>query len=654
VAIEAFARPNAGVHDGDFPYRKYAGVVLDEPLAAGENVVFRLSDMRMQTYEENVFNLRVAVLAGETDVVGYVGDATWSVGGGALDRLRVVAPTVVEAGERVDCRIVGLDEFENRAGERVSPDTLSLDHEGVEFEEIRSEGMYLVARGVHFPESGVYYLPFEADQNGGVRGRSNPIVVREKVDERIFWGDIHQHAYYNDGRNTPEESYHYARYTSLLDFGAVTPHSSEWVDWDELREATERFDTGEFSTLFGYEQGSASPASSAEVNIYHLNGDVESLRERLGRSVDGLADVPREALEEINGESMILPHAHSGGSPDEEAIRDWPEVMRSVEVCSVHGVFDEFYERWVTDGRRIGVNGGGDVHMTRMGHSKVGYHYVNVNGLTGLRATENTRGSIWEGYRDRKTYGVTGHERIFLEFRIDGQSTGSVLPPDGERHIEVSVAGTAPILRVDLVKNGDVYRRYRPDPGSADRLRLAWTDSVRGRRANESTTEGTIAQDGSDLRLEGTIHPSYVVTTRYREEDGDIAFRSNGYSGVTNGVLLSGADDGRLDFEIRDVRRGTELLDERFAIPLGESHVAFTRPFSQLADESPDSLSVPRFTLDVDWVDSDWPQRVDLAWNDVGGSEDHYYVRVEQVDGNVAWSSPIWFDAGRQGRVPLE
>lgn len=40
-------------------------------------------------------------------------------------------------------------------------------------------------------------------------------------------------------------------------------------------------------------------------------------------------------------------------------------------------------------------------------------------------------------------------------------------------------------------------------------------------------------------------------------------------------------------------------------------------------------------------------ETVSLAYTDTepadGGSTEYYYVRIEQSDGNVAWSSPIWF-----------
>ena len=51
---------------------------------------------------------------------------------------------------------------------------------------------------------------------------------------------------------------------------------------------------------------------------------------------------------------------------------------------------------------------------------------------------------------------------------------------------------------------------------------------------------------------------------------------------------------------------------------------------------------LPEFALDVDWVDPAWPKVVQIEW-DVAEPAMYYYVRLEQIDGAVAWSSPVWF-----------
>ena len=50
------------------------------------------------------------------------------------------------------------------------------------------------------------------------------------------------------------------------------------------------------------------------------------------------------------------------------------------------------------------------------------------------------------------------------------------------------------------------------------------------------------------------------------------------------------------------------------------------------------------FTLDCELVDPQGPLDVDFTYIDrqLLKTGDYYYLRVEQLDGNKAWSSPVW------------
>ena len=128
-----------------------------------------------------------------------------------------------------------------------------------------------------------------------------------------------------------------------------------------------------------------------------------------------------------------------------------------------------------------------------------------------------------------------------------------------------------------------------------------------------------------------------------------MVFRSNGYSGTTRGVILRVADapETPLSFEIHDEHLERQVLDETFEIPLSEPHVRIRR-LLDLGGPDPHRLFSrephhPELTLDVDWIDPRWPRVVQTEWEDTGQAGDWYFVRIEQLDGNIAWSSPVWF-----------
>jgi hypothetical protein len=111
-----------------------------------------------------------------------------------------------------------------------------------------------------------------------------------------------------------------------------------------------------------------------------------------------------------------------------------------------------------------------------------------------------------------------------------------------------------------------------------------------------------------------------------------------------------------LRFEIHDVRLEKPVLEAVFAVQLEGDHVRIYRTMD--ADEVVRFGFVkpprhPQFYLEADWVDPMWPRTVCLDWQDDDDSSAYYTVRVEQVDGNIAWSSPVWrLDTAPAGDVP--
>jgi len=67
---------------------------------------------------------------------------------------------------------------------------------------------------------------------------------------------------------------------------------------------------------------------------------------------------------------------------------------------------------------------------------------------------------------DRRVYGTTQPHRPLVSLRIDGVGVGEagstveLSAADAERQVTVEVAGTNPVERVTVVKNGEAWREY--------------------------------------------------------------------------------------------------------------------------------------------------------------------------------------------------
>lgn len=700
-AIEPRTYPGAKVHGPGsfFPYRRYAAIGLPDGAQPGARFVFRFFAVSAQTYEEMPFNLRFAIVRGEADqVIGYLGDAFYRIVGDSASALRVVAPTCVQVGEAFDCRIVVLDCYGNKSG--VQLDGLGFDLQSMEGPAplLPSDDAVVydpawrrhTAHGLVCPAEGVCYL--RACVRGSepkIVGVSNPIVARNEWKERVQWGDVHQHAYYGDGRGTPAANYEYAISTSCLDFCSVAPHQEAvfapgWshvpeappqTGWEEMIEAVDKYNGDELVTILGSEAGSLARVA-AHMNAYYLDHRNRPEMERIAGRWWELPERPHlesyvqylDELERSMGEFLLLPHAHARGGPAMFDLPTRPAYQTNVEICSVHGVFEEFYARWLEYGHYVGVHGSGDNHMTSTGAGNPGWHYPNTNGLAAAWGMSHSRRAIWDAIRDRKTYAVTGNQRIFLDVVMAGERAGSIVVGDTAQHgraprtLSVEAAGTAPVMRIDVLRNGKVVHAVRPELRDHRVLRIVWTDDWNSRRVDDSLTVGVIAldRDGA-LSVVAPIH-AYHRTDALEEQDGAIAFRSNGYSGITRGLLArasAGGGPGATDpetllFHIDDMHLGRFVLCERMAIPLKEASMRVVRPLEvdarfvrPLFTREPHR---PRFTLEVDWVDLNWPEVLSLEWTDCDVSPAYYTVRVEQIDGNIAWSSPIWFLDRHPGR----
>lgn len=680
-----FARPDAKVHGPGsfFPYRRYAGIRLPHGAQPGAEFTFTFDQVTMQTYEETLFNLRFAILK-EDEVVGYLGDAFYEVTGGSPAFLRVIVPTCVEVDEPFDGTIIVCDRYGNKSGDPLGE--LSFEAEGdagpasISLGEVAYQAgrRRHILRGVTCHREGTYYVHARICGMPSIAGKSNPIVARDHWVERIYWGDVHQHAYYADGRGTPAANYEYAISTSCLDFCSVAPHqesifSPAWLHipspvqkgWEELVAAAEAYNGDDLVTILGSEADGLGPVAG-HMNSYYLDVSNRPELERLGiqrRYVYGGSRLESyeqylAELERSEGEYLLLPHAHARGGPGRFDLPPRPAYQTNVEICSVHGVFEECYLRWLEHGHFVGVHGSGDNHMTSTGNGAPGYHYPNTNGLAGAFAPGRTRRGVWDAFKGRRTYAVTGNQRIYLLFSVDNHAMGSVVANrGGPRTIRIEVAGTASVMKVELFRNNQMVHTFRPQVDGHRHLRVTWTDSWNSRRVDDSLTTGRISLPDGLLSVVSCLNV-YHPTDVFVERDGGIDFRSNGYSGITRGAILrvSGGGDV-LHYEINDTHLEKRTLKETFVVPLSDEHTRLTRRLEVeerfVRPNFTRDPHHPEFVLDVDWVDPDGPQTVELEWQDPDVSSGYYTVRVEQIDGNIAWSSPVWFlDERPDGDLP--
>ena len=496
-----------------------------------------------------------------------------------------------------------------------------------------------------------------------------------------YYGDLHAHCEIGYGQGSVEDAYANAR--RQLDFASVTAHwqwpdipdgdarLANYVAWhrggfaraaagwphllDVTREVTEE---GRFVAYPGFEWHSCR---YGDHNVYYKEprgglleaGDLPDLRRQLA------------ALAATGLPGFLIPH-HIGYAQGSRGA-NWdafdPALTPVVEIVSMHGVAESddapspyllpmgprsgtgTMQQGLARGLVFGVMGSTDHHG--------GFPGSYGCGRAAVWARDLTREGIWDAIAARRTYALTG-DRIQLAFAVNGRPMGSLLPHSAERDIEVSVVGGGALDYVEVLHNNRTIHRWNGGdvPPGAGRepvkilLEMGWgpvgeavdwqvsLEPVGARilsceprfRAPEVITidqaTGPVKATGEwRLAGEGRVE----ITTRTRGNP-------NGTTSETQAFCLE--IDANAGAGIRAVINGRPVfvtVDQLLAGPVVGYLGGFRTPAYSF------HRAAPRREYACDFS---------LAHRQESDRRDWYYARVRQKNGQWAWSSPVWVEAG--------
>jgi hypothetical protein len=272
-----------------------------------------------------------------------------------------------------------------------------------------------------------------------------------------------------------------------------------------------------------------------------------------------------------------------------------------------------------------------------------------TNGLTGVYAQGKSRNDIWNGMYERRTFAVTGHINALLSFYVNGEFMGGSLQRGAsEAKVTARISGTQPILRVDLLKNSKVINSIYPTRNHGRLLRVIWGDNVYQRRAAEGMTSGELKPGAGTLVLKQTVNLDQAFEKVWQDGSG-IKWRTAAVSNDRDGFIadISGVDGGTLSFHLDDSNH-MGVFDVK--IPLEQLKRDGYFAWSKRGDERVKHAYMakmgvaPTFFVECELVDTEGPMDVDFNYEDRNPPKpgDYYYLRMEQLDTNKAWSSPVW------------
>ncbi len=496
----------------------------------------------------------------------------------------------------------------------------------------------------------------------------------------LYWGDIHNHNELGYGIGSLARSYDIAR--SHLDFYAFTPHA-QFADgrapqgydivnahWEDIQKAAaENNEPGTFTSFLAHEWHSSA---WGHVHVVCFD-DYQPLH--FAKSLADLQAYYRTK------KAILVPHhiAYVDGV-------DWElfdgALSPIVEIFSEHGCSERDFgpfpmlghsggpgparftaQHGLALGRRFGFVAGTDNHDGYPG----GYGF----GLTGVRAEANTREAIFDGILNRRTIAATG-DRIDVDLNAGDFGMGSVVAGGSAQDLRFEVVGWDFIKLVELVRNNVPVFGQTPDYASAAvggeqtyRLRLEWGwGPMKGFMIFD--WEGALAVEDGEIQAVMPCFSSDPFDEHRRkrilEQDasrcrwqsctsrgGMFASRNTFSAHSANDALcleVRGSEATRIEIDLHCQTRQSLFatsVDWSTANNFSDQKRTFT--IGELLDGSqgfrmekvPASVKMHRAVPEAFYTMSREYRRPD---NDDG----FYYLRVTQENGQMAWSSPIWFE----------
>lgn len=555
--------------------------------------------------------------------------------------IEAIVPSSIQTGMEAPVKLRALDRFGNPADDFMGDVTLRW-HDGTNTHENNAGASGAVSEigTVCYNIPGIYTVDVTC---GKMFARSNPIIAGDDSVSPLYWADMHGQTEATVGTGSVEEYFRFARDKGLMDATAWQGNDFQVrdSDWAEVCRETKAFhQPGSFVTFLGYEWSGLTP-SGGDHNILYMNDDEPIHRSSHWQVHDGSPDesdrYPLSALwETFRGRSDVMAIAHVGGRYANLDFWD-DELSGLVEIHSHHGTFE-----WIAlDALRRGLVTGfvaqSDDHTGRPGLSAPlkplarDFATFDVNGgYTGIYARELTRTALWEALRARHCYATTG-KRIVLDVRSGDRMMGDVIEDGHPVELNAVIAGTAPLLDVEVLRDTEtVYRHSFPVNDNDRWIRLEWSGVRVKSRSKTADWDGIIRINGGsieDFEPYAFDRPDQGIS---RINNQELAVTSS-TSGDIDGVFLKLSSQAKeLVFE-NDIKTVRSSIDD-----INEEPIVFSAGGVNLSVGL--SLCSPQTR----------PDKLNVTYRDPAPlpGRHAYWIKIVQRDGHMAWSSPIYFVDG--------
>ena len=323
-------------------------------------------------------------------------------------------------------------------------------------------------------------------------------------------GDMHRHTDVSwDGNRDGSlfDAYRYALDAAAHDFLGVADHQAGQeveYSWWMIQKAVDLFTIpGKFTPLYGYERSRGYPSG-------HRN----AMFARRGVPVVKILDEEREKNDEVGVEhfyedlrrnrGIVMSHTSATGAGTDWRDND-PEVETLVEIYQ--GYRRNYEHAGAPRSSNRGSRPAGFVWQAWEKGLKLGVQsssdHVSTHASHGMIWVEElTREAIIEAIRARRAYAAT--DNILVDFRVNGRLMGEAFETSDRPRLEARVIGTAPIRKVEVIKNNTYIHTRR-----GDRSELSFSYVDNNVREGESYYYIRVEQQDGELAWASPVWVTY-------------------------------------------------------------------------------------------------------------------------------------------------
>lgn len=291
-------------------------------------------------------------------------------------------------------------------------------------------------------------------------------------------------------------------------------------------------------------------------------------------------------------------------------------------------------------------------------------------GVMACYAKELTREALWDAFISRRVYGVTG-DRMQIRFFVNDHFMGEVFKSRGPARIRAEVVGLAPLDRIEVIRNNRVIHTHchngsweAPAAGRTKvKMRVehgwglvdyyglkvsdkVWDGSLGTDNARIVSVEGCFNRRGQTIGSVSAKECSYQLTTSPR------GLRPTGASQQSIVFEIDGPLDGKVNLKVNGISETLTLHEAmqktRCIGMLGEvKKVVEEQVGLREADvENPDVYWQNAYKVKIFKAVPEAGYRTEIEFEDDNppAGRNFYYLRVSQVNGQYAWTSPIWVE----------